>query len=116
MRYNAGADVALVPDAAERGTNAVGLWLSAALPFLFGDESFARHRAAAAWQELIVEIYRSPSIALDVDTPPMLARYRSELAQGMVGCCGNGRNTGAKEPGIIRGEAWFFSSRRSVAL
>jgi 2-phospho-L-lactate guanylyltransferase len=84
----AGSDLVLVPDAAERGTNAVGLWLSAALPFLFGAESFARHCAAAGWQELIVDIYRSPTIALDVDTPPMLARYRSEVAQGMVGCCG----------------------------
>lgn len=73
----AGADVAIAPDRTEIGTNALGCRLDADLPFLFGGASFARHMAAAAWRELHVAIVRSPTLALDVDTPESLARYRS---------------------------------------
>lgn len=73
----AGADVAIAPDRAEIGTNALGCRLDANLPFLFGGASFARHMAAAAWRELHVAIVRSPTLALDVDTPESLAHYRS---------------------------------------
>lgn len=72
-----GADMVIAPDEAMSGTNALGLWLAADLPFQFGPSSFARHNAAAAWRELIVEVYRSPTLALDVDTPAGLERYRA---------------------------------------
>ncbi|NJN18306.1 MAG: 2-phospho-L-lactate guanylyltransferase [Oscillochloris sp.] len=72
-----GADIVIAPDAAESGTNALGLWLSAALPFQFGQASFARHRALAAWNELIVEVYRSPTLALDVDDAASLDHYQA---------------------------------------
>lgn len=73
----AGADLVLAPDRAEVGTNALGGWLAAGMPFLFGGASFARHMAAAAWRELHVAVVRSPTLALDVDTPESLARYQS---------------------------------------
>lgn len=72
-----GADLVLAPDAAEQGTNALGVWLSTDLPFHFGTASFPIHRAHAAWHELMVTIYRSPTLGLDVDTPPHLQAYRA---------------------------------------
>lgn len=70
-----GADLVIAPDEAEQGTNALGFWLSADLRFRFGANSFRLHCADAAWNELIVTVHRSPTLALDVDTPTGLARF-----------------------------------------
>lgn len=72
-----GADLVIAPDEAEQGTNALGIWLSADLRFRFGPGSFRLHCADAAWNELIVTIYRSPTLALDIDTPAHLDRFRA---------------------------------------
>lgn len=73
----AGADVAVAPDEAGLGTNALAVRAAAGLPFAFGEGSAARHLRAAAAAGLACEIYRSPGLALDVDDAPSLARYRA---------------------------------------
>lgn len=72
--------VALAPDAAGRGTNALALRLgprAAELPFTFGVDSAARHLRAAAERGLVARTYHAPTLALDVDDPASLARYRA---------------------------------------
>lgn len=73
----AGADVALAADAAASGTNALGMRRGADLPFRFGPDSAARHAAEAAAMGLRLARYSSPTLALDVDGPASLARYRA---------------------------------------
>lgn len=72
-----GADVVLAPDEAGRGTNALALRARAELPFSFGEGSAERHLRLAAERGLIVRRHHSPTLALDVDDPPSLARYRA---------------------------------------
>ena len=72
-----GADVTLATDAEGSGTNALGLRRGADLPFSFGPASAARHAAAAAARGLLLRRYSSPTLALDVDGPESLARYRA---------------------------------------
>jgi 2-phospho-L-lactate guanylyltransferase len=72
-----GADVALAPDGAGRGTNALALRAGAPLPFSFGEGSAERHLRLAAEQGLIARRYHSPTLALDVDDQLSLARYRA---------------------------------------
>lgn len=73
----ADADVALAADAAGSGTNALGIRRAAGLPFRFGVDSAARHAAEAAALGLRLRRYSSPTLALDVDLPAGLARYRA---------------------------------------
>ena len=80
-----GADLVLAPDGAGEGTNAMGIAIDAPLSFQFEGRSFARHLAAAAWQELLVEVVRSPTLALDIDTPEALRRYRQLLTHIPIG-------------------------------
>jgi 2-phospho-L-lactate/phosphoenolpyruvate guanylyltransferase len=75
-----GADVVLAPDRPDEGTNTLGLRLPCALPFRFGEQSAALHRAAAAARGLITRIYRSPTLALDVDDAESLGCYRELLS------------------------------------
>lgn len=70
-----GADVALAPDGAGRGTNALALRAGAPLPFSFGEGSAERHLRRAAELGLLARRYHSPTLALDVDDQPSLARY-----------------------------------------
>jgi 2-phospho-L-lactate guanylyltransferase len=70
---DAAAPVAIAPDARGQGTNALALRDGVPLVALFGEESFARFRAA--WPG--AAIVRRPGLALDVDTPVDLARARS---------------------------------------
>ena len=58
----------LAPDRHNRGTNAMLLRPPTAIPFAFGEESFARHRALAHGLEVEVSVYRSPGTSRDVDT------------------------------------------------
>lgn len=74
---SAGADVAIAPDAANEGTNALGLRRQASIPFSFGLASAMRHQAEAAARGLHVTIYQSPTLALDIDRPAHLVRYRA---------------------------------------
>lgn len=51
------------------GTNALLLRPPQAIPYAFGEASFTRHLALAATAELPHQVYRSPSLALDIDHP-----------------------------------------------
>lgn len=73
----AGADVALAPDDAGLGTNALALRATAGLPFSFGEESALRHMGLAAERGLVARRFASPTLELDVDDPVSLARYRA---------------------------------------
>lgn len=70
------APVVIAPDRAGRGTNALALAAGAPLPFQFGPDSCARHRAAAAALGLPALLYHSPGTALDLDTPADLDELR----------------------------------------
>ncbi|HEY8292680.1 MAG TPA: 2-phospho-L-lactate guanylyltransferase [Thermomicrobiales bacterium] len=61
--------VVLAPDYTGSGTNALLIAPPEALPFLFGSDSFARHRAAVERLNLPSAIASMPGIAGDVDTP-----------------------------------------------
>lgn len=74
-----GAEVVIAPDGANQGTNALALRLPSPLVFQFGRDSFTRHLADAARLHLDAAIIHSPTLALDVDTPESLARFRTQL-------------------------------------
>jgi 2-phospho-L-lactate guanylyltransferase len=65
---NARQYAVLAPDRHNRGTNAMLLRPPAAIPFAFGEESFARHRTLARDLGVEVSVYRSPGTSRDVDT------------------------------------------------
>ncbi|HLY06497.1 MAG TPA: 2-phospho-L-lactate guanylyltransferase [Rhizomicrobium sp.] len=60
-------ECAIAPDRHRRGTNAL-LW-PAQLPFAFGENSFARHRAIAEGAGLIPTVVLRRGLAHDVDVP-----------------------------------------------
>ena len=66
------------------GTNALLLRPPLALPFEFGPDSRARHRAAAERLGLSYAEVVTPGLALDVDTPADLARLREAPAHAAV--------------------------------
>jgi 2-phospho-L-lactate guanylyltransferase len=61
--------VVIAPDEHGEGTNALLLRPPDALHFAFGPQSFHEHCAQAETSALPLYIYRSPTIALDLDTP-----------------------------------------------
>ena len=65
------ADLVLVPDRRERGTNVLRLPGAVAplFQFQFGDDSFSRHLAEAERLRLRPRIVRDPALAFDLDTP-----------------------------------------------
>ena len=73
------AAVAVAPDRANVGTNALLLRPPWALAPTFGPASCDRHRAAARARGLCAAIVRLPALALDLDTPADLA---------LLGCAG----------------------------
>jgi 2-phospho-L-lactate guanylyltransferase len=75
------ADVAIAPDRARTGTNALYLGPAAAcrFPFRFGRGSFALHCEAAAAARLSLHIVESAALAFDVDRS---ADYREWQRQG----------------------------------
>lgn len=77
----AGRAVAIAPDRARSGTNGLGLWPAGAIPFRFGPDSFARHRAEAAAARLPVIVVDRPGLAFDLDTPDDLTHW---LESGVV--------------------------------
>ncbi|MGZ6299457.1 MAG: 2-phospho-L-lactate guanylyltransferase [Candidatus Limnocylindria bacterium] len=71
----AGTGVAIAPDRAGTGTNALALRPPDAIGFRFGGESHAAHtEAAEAAGVPLVEVHR-PGLAFDLDTPADLARW-----------------------------------------
>lgn len=71
----AGGGVALAPDRAGTGTNALAQSPADAIAFRFGTDSLARHREAAAEAGLPLAVVERPGLAFDLDTPADLARW-----------------------------------------
>jgi len=69
------------PDRHGTGTNALLLRPPDALPFAFGVDSLARHRAGAQARGLLSRSYDAPGTALDLDTPADLAELDTILAR-----------------------------------
>ena len=69
------------PDRHGTGTNALLLRPPDALPFAFGPDSLARHRAAAWARGLPSRAYDAPGTALDLDTPADLAELDAVRAR-----------------------------------
>jgi 2-phospho-L-lactate guanylyltransferase len=82
------AAVALTPDRANVGTNALLLRPPQVLAPAFGPASFDRHRAAARARGLSVAVVRLPALAVDLDTPSDLALLGCAGAHGMEAACG----------------------------
>ncbi len=78
---SAGADVVLATDRSGNGTNALGLRLPSNVKFRFGTRSARLHLDEAATNGLLAQIYRSPTLALDIDDPESLLFYRSERSR-----------------------------------
>jgi 2-phospho-L-lactate guanylyltransferase len=72
-RYN--TTVVLAPDRNDNGTNALLVNPPGFIPFAYGPGSFHRHAIMADEAGATVKIYRSQTIALDIDTPPDLDMY-----------------------------------------
>jgi 2-phospho-L-lactate/phosphoenolpyruvate guanylyltransferase len=67
--------VAIAPDAAGTGTNALAMRPPDAIGFAFGRDSFERHRSAARRGGYDPAVVRRPGLAFDLDTPEDLARW-----------------------------------------
>jgi 2-phospho-L-lactate guanylyltransferase len=67
--------VVIAPDRHEQGTNALLVRPPEALPFAFGEGSFARHLALAKHDGVRVKVCRLPGAALDVDAPEDFMLY-----------------------------------------
>jgi 2-phospho-L-lactate guanylyltransferase len=80
LRASAGA-VAIAPDQAGQGTNALLTNPAGCIPYRFGEDSFARHRAAAAHKNITPVIVSRPGLARDLDTPEDLQRYPALVFQ-----------------------------------
>jgi len=74
------AAVALAPDRAGDGTNALLLRPPLALPPAFGPASYARHQALARGRGLSIMTVRLAALERDLDTPADLADLRNTLA------------------------------------
>jgi 2-phospho-L-lactate guanylyltransferase len=75
--------VVIAPDARGEGTNALLLRPPDALNFAFGPQSFYEHCAQAETSQLALHIYRSPTVALDLDTPADWKRVAALDARGL---------------------------------
>ena len=76
------ADIVIVPDRADQGTNLLRLAGNVAVTFRFqyGDNSFSRHRTEAESHGLTVETLRDPALCFDVDTPADYATWVADSA------------------------------------
>jgi 2-phospho-L-lactate/phosphoenolpyruvate guanylyltransferase len=72
------ADIAIVPDHEEEGTNILFLRFGAfrQFPFAFGVHSFARHCAIARSAGHTIQIVRDDRLAFDVDQPRHYLQWR----------------------------------------
>lgn len=61
--------VVIAPDGRGEGTNALLLRPPDALHFAFGPQSFYEHCAQAETSQIALHVYRSPTVAFDLDTP-----------------------------------------------
>lgn len=70
------ACVVIAPDRRNEGTNALLLRPPQVIEPAFGPGSFERHRTLATDQGVPVRAYRSTTLALDIDLPDDLNRFR----------------------------------------
>lgn len=77
-----GARLALAPDLADDGTNALLVDLALSFPTKLGTASFTRHVEQAERFEIGHIVYRSEGLGLDIDTPADLERL-IELEPGL---------------------------------
>jgi len=73
-RYN--QSVVIVPDRIKDGTNSLLVTPPGLIPFAFGVGSFERHMLLAKTAQATVHVYESSRMALDIDTPPDLDKYK----------------------------------------
>jgi len=66
----------IVPDSIQDGTNGLMLTPPDLIPFAFGPDSFARHKALIEQTGASIQIYQSARMGLDLDLPTDLERYR----------------------------------------
>jgi 2-phospho-L-lactate guanylyltransferase len=71
--------VVIATDRREEGTNALLVRPPGLIPYRYGTGSFHRHVEEARNIGAVVEVYRSPTISLDVDVPEDLELYRKML-------------------------------------
>lgn len=89
------AALVVAPDRREQGTNALLVRPPDAVPFAFGEGSFARHQALAEHAGLTVRVCRLRRVALDVDLPEDLALLHSrefappEAISALLGLAGS---------------------------
>ncbi|MFQ5613146.1 MAG: 2-phospho-L-lactate guanylyltransferase [Anaerolineae bacterium] len=74
--------VVIAPCRREEGSNALLLRPPHLIDFHFGPGSFRRHLAAARRRGIEPAIYRAPNLALDLDLPTDLRRYRAITPPG----------------------------------
>lgn len=75
-------DLALAPDLAADGTNALRLTgrVAAEFRFQFGENSFAKHQAEAARLGLVLNILRDKRLGFDLDSPADYAAWSAGKA------------------------------------
>jgi len=102
--------VVLAPCRRREGTNALFMQPAGLIPYAFGPGSFKAHQELASRQAASLQVYYSPSIALDIDTMDDLELFRAELAgiketnqAGSAGVSPAPRHTGWKPalPGSV---------------
>lgn len=69
-------DVVIATDRVRIGTNALLIRRPLAIPYRYGGESLAAHKAAAAEAGLTITVIERPGLARDIDTPDDLAELR----------------------------------------
>jgi len=72
--------VIIAPDQENKGTNALFVEPPGILEYRFGRDSFRRHWQQAIDRQIEIQIYHSPGIGFDVDSP---SHYRSMLQRGL---------------------------------
>jgi 2-phospho-L-lactate guanylyltransferase len=80
-----GPEIVIAPDRHERGTNALLVRPPGLIPYRYGGASFPRHIAEAEAVGAAVQVYRSFSLGLDLDTPPDLEAYQETMSQHPIG-------------------------------
>ncbi len=73
--------VVIAPDRRRDGTNAILIRPPGRIAYAFGVGSFEQHAMLARMAEARVEVYESPTLALDVDVPADLDLYRAMLQE-----------------------------------
>ena len=71
--FAAEGDVVIATDRVRIGTNALLVRRPFAMPYRYGGESLAAHKAAAAEAGLTITVVERPGLARDIDTPADLA-------------------------------------------